>query len=439
MSNYSIALWDSIKYEILNVQEEDLAEEALVSLQAVAIRLSHDLTTTDPKTHLARYFRPVTKELNEQLQEPQHKQAKPAGQILSHLGTASPIAYFLIVKAVMPPLMTLYQAAESIAKQRALLEVLAQLFNAAILVQGPPPDPAFDRIGGDPLDAFHDHLFEISSQALMSTAKDEVSLRIVALKALLRLSSIRKYLSDVEIGMFVQYLDEIVLEEEHVREDLQLEAVQALVEISRMRPHLIMDITFPAFMSRLPDSSQPDKVDYLVTLEGLAQLSVEKSISDTLVRRLLNKLDVVLQVGGCAAYPQAILSTLIYVLGRRDLPKDPNLSTYYERLVVGLTIRAVLGSIGQTPVTTLNEAATLEILGRLANIIVRALDDHKQSSVAHQIYSLFNDETMFTPVPYSRDRPLPQRRTMILSTFLMAAIKREVIPSSITCRRRSLY
>jgi len=438
MSTYSITLWDSIKYEILNVQEEDLAEEALVSLQAIAIRLSHNLTTTDPKTHLARYFRPVTKEVNEQLQEPQHKQAKPAGQILSHLATASPIAYFLIVKAVMPPLMTLYQAAESIAKQRALLEVLVQLFNAAILVQGPPTDPAFEMIGGNPLDAFRDRLFEISSQALMSTAKDEVSFRIVALKALLRLSSIRKYLSDGEIGMFVQYLDEIVLEEEHVREDLQHEAVQALVEISKMRAHLVMDITFPAFMSRLPDSSQPDKADYLVTLEGLAQLSVEKSISDTLVRRLLNKLDVVLQVGGSAAYPQAMLSTLIYVLGRRDLPQDPNLSTYHEKLVVGLTTRAVLGSIGQAPATALNEAATLEILGRLANIIVRALDDHQQSSVAHHIYSLFNDENTFTPIPYSRDRPLPQRRTMILSTFLMAAIRREVIPSSAICRCRSL-
>lgn len=426
MSNYSITLWDSIKYEILNVQEEDLADEALMSLQAIAIRLSHNLTTTDSKSHLARYFRPITKEVNEQLQEPQHKQAKPAGQILSHLATASPISYFLIVNAVMPPLLTLFQAADSIAKQRALLEVLVQLLNAAIIVQGSPTETAFEVVGGNPLEGFHDRLFEISSQALMSTSKEEISFRIVALTALLRLSSIRKYLSDAEVGMVVQYLDEIVLEEEHVREDLQHEATLALVEISKIKAHLVMDITFPAFISRLPDSSSPDKADYLVTLEGLARLSVEKSISDTLIRRLLNKLDVVLQAGGSPAYPQAILSTIIYVLARRDLPQDPNLSTYHEKLVVGLITRAVLGTTSHKSATALNEAETLEILGRLATLIVRSLDRHRQTSVAHQIFSLFNDEATFAPIPYSRDRPVAQRRTMILSTSLLAALGREV-------------
>ena len=428
MSNYSVTLWDSLKYEILKVQEEDLAEEALVSLQAIAIRLSHEVTTTDPKSHLAQYFRPITKEVNEQIQEPQHKQAKPAGQILSHLGTASPIAYYLVVKAVMPPLLTLYQAADSIARQRALLEVLVQLFNAAVVVQGSPTESVFGPLGGNPLDAFHDRLFEICSQALMSTAKDEGSFRIVALKGLLQLCLIRNYLSDSEIGMGVQYFDEIVLDEECNRDDLQREAIQALVEISKIRPHLVMDITFPAFMSRLPDLSPPNKVEYLFTLEGLAQLSIEKTISDTLIRRLLNKLDIVLQSGGSPTYPQAILSTLIYVLGRRDLPNDSNLTIYHEKLVVGLIARAVFGSSGHGPSTALNEPETLEILGRLSNLIVRALDDHKQNSVALQIYTLFTDKATFLPIPYRDNTPSSQRLTMILSTFLMAAVKREVNP-----------
>lgn len=426
MSNYSITLWDALKYEILNVQEEDLAEEALSSLQAIAIRLSHGLTSTDPKTHLARYFRPITKECNEQLQEPQHKQAKPAGQILSSIATTSPIAFFLIVKAVIPPLLTLYEAADSIATQRALLEVFVQLFNAAIVVQSLPDLSTSESHISQPLDNFHDRLFKLTSQALMSTSKDEVSLRIVALKGLLRLCSLRKYLSDNEIGMAVQYFDEIVLDEEHTRDDLKNEAIGALVEISKSKPHLIMDITFPAFMARLPDNSLPGETDYLTTLEGLAQLSVEKSISDTLVRRLINKLEVVLQAGSSQAYPQAILSSLIYVLGCKDLPQDPNLSSYHEKIVVGLVTRAVLGSTGQIPETALNNPETLEILGRLANLIVRALSDHKQSSVAHQVYSLFLDEASFLPIPFRRDAPASQRITMILSTSLAAAIKREI-------------
>lgn len=433
MSNYSITLWDSLKYEILNVQEEDLAEEALVSLQAIATRLSHGLNSTDAKSHLARYLRPITKECNEQLQEPEHKQAKPAGQVLSSVGTASPIAYFLVIKAVVPPLLTMYQAAESIAKQRALLEVLVQLFNAAILVKSMPSVPTTDSSIGQPLDSFHDRFFELTSQALMSTTKDEVSFRVVALKGLLRLCMLQGYLKDNEVGLAVQYFDEIVLEDDPSGRDLlKREAIQALVEISKIKPHLIMDITFPAFISRLPDSSPPGKTDYLITLESLAQLSVEKSISDTLVRRILNRLDVVLQSHGSLNYSQALLSTLIYILNKRELTQDPNLGFYHEKLVVGLARRVVEGAIEPTKSTALNEEATLEILGRLMNLIVRALEEHKQSSVALQVYTLFADDIAWKPVPYRKDVPVAQRVTMILSTSLIAAIKREVTFSHLT-------
>lgn len=416
-----------MKYEIFNVQEEDLAEEALVSLQAIAVRLSHGLTSADPQTHLARYLRPITKECNEQLQEPQHKQAKPVGQILSSLGTSSPIAYLLIIKSVMPPLLTLYQAADSIAKQRALLEVLVQIFNTAILVKTLPAVLSSDPLVGQPLDSFHDRLFDLTSQALMSTTKDEVSFRVVALKGLLRLCLLQGYLKDNEIGLAVQYFDEIVLEEDpNGRDDLKKEAIQALVEISRIKPQLIMDITFPAFMARLPDSSPAGKTDYLITLEGLAQLSVEKSISDTLVRRLLNRLDVVLQNDGSSGYPQALLSTLIYVLKRRDLTQDTNLDFYHERMVVNLARRVVQGSRDLTKSTALNEETTIEMLGRLMNLVVRALDDHKQSSVALQVYTLFTDDDTWEAVPYRTVVLEKQRLTMILSTSLIAAIKREV-------------
>ena len=427
MSNYSVTLWDSIKFEILNVQEEDLAEEALVSLQAIAIRLSQGTESADLKTPIARFLRPITKECNEQLREPQHKQAKPVGQILSALGIASPVAFYLIVTAIVPPLNTLYQDADGIGKQRALLEVLVQLLDSAIAVYGTPSIPAPTTTIENPLGPFKDWLFELTSQALMGTAADEVSFRVVALKALVKLCLLRRYLQNNEIGMAVQYFDEIVLAEDPSgKDDLKKEAIQALVELSKIKPDLIMNITFPAFMAKLPDSSPANNQDYLITLEGLAQLSVEKFVSDTLVRRLLNRLDVVLQNDGSSAYPQAILSTLHYVLSQRDLPQDPNLQSYHEKLVVGLISRVMLASIDQNPTTALNEDSTLEILGRIATMIIRALDEHKQKSVALQVYSLFAEEGTFIPVPFRKDMPRVQRSTMILSTALIAGVGKSV-------------
>ena len=416
-----------MKYEILNVQEEDLADEALHALRAIATTLSQGLSSSGPKTVLARYLRPIAKECNEQLQEPQHKQAKPAGQILSSLASASPISLYLIVKGVVPPVLTLIQDTGSITKQRALFEVLVQLFDSAIIIS---KDQGRSTSGADiykPLEPFKDRFFELTSQALMSTAPEEVSFRVVALRLLLRLCTLQTYLQNNEIGMIVHYLDEIVLlEEVNGRGDLKDEVIKALVQLSKIKPHLIMDITFPAFMARLPDSSVTAKGDYLLTLEGLAQLGIEKSISDTLTRRLLNKLDVVLQHQGSSAYPQAILSTLHYVLGQRDLTRDPNLSTYHEKIVVGLISRAALACVGAERKHVLTDESVLETLGRLANQVVRVLDEHKQISVGLQIYTLFTDEPQFASIPYRKGAPQTQRSTMILSTFLMAGVGKGV-------------
>lgn len=427
VSNYSVTLWDSLKYEILNVQEEDVAEDALFALQAIATRLGKGITSTGQTTHLARYLRPIAKECNEQLQAPQHKQARPAGRILCSLATISPIAQYLIVKAVVPPLLTLYQGTDKIANQRALLEVLVQLYDAAVALGQTPdvslPSPDFEN----PLSLFKDRFFGLFSQALMSTPSEEVSFRIVALKGLLRLCHIPNYLQNGEVGLFVQYLDEIVLSADSAGDDaVRTEAVLALVEISKLKPNLIVEITFPAFMAKLPDQATEQQTDTILTLEGLARLSVERSISDTMVRRLLSKLDTVLQTDGPASYAQALLSTIDYVLSRRELSADPNLLNYHEKIVLSLVRRAAMASVGSGP-PMLAEVLSLEILGRLAAKIIGALDEHMQRSIAIERYKLFTKEgTSFSPISYTHIPPEKRRLAMILSTWILAGAAKAV-------------
>ncbi|KAI4202363.1 MAG: hypothetical protein LQ350_002581 [Teloschistes chrysophthalmus] len=423
VSNYSVTLWDSLKYEILNVQEEDLAEEALVTLQAIATRLGVGSNSTTQTSSLATYLKPILAESKKQLQEPQHKQAKPIGQILGSLGKSSSSAFLLIVKAIVPALLTLYQDSDSIASQKSLLEVLVQLCNAAVaLDQMSDAKLSFSGVE-HPLNSFKDRLFELFSQALMGTASEEVTFRIVALQGLLRLCQIGNYLQKSEVGMIVQYLDEIVLTADlGGRDDVRNEAIEALVTISKIKPHLIMDITFPAFMARLPDQASEEQDSYIITLEGLARLSVERSISDTLIRRLLNKLESVLSNPGPATYAQALFSTIDYVLSRRDLSTDPNLSSYHEKIVVSFVSRAALASVDSGP-QMLIEPSTLEILGRLVGRIIRALDEHRRKSVALETYTFFLEaDAPFHAVLYGQDVPEKRRYTLILSTWILASV-----------------
>ncbi|KAL8943961.1 MAG: hypothetical protein Q9211_000779 [Gyalolechia sp. 1 TL-2023] len=426
MSHFSITLWDSLKYEILNVQEQDVAEDALIALRAIAAQLAKGLTSTHQTSPLAEYLGQITKECNQILQEPQHKQAKTAGQIFRTLATSSLVSLYLIVKAAIPPLLTLYQDTDSIADQKALLEVLVQIYDAAVALDQDPGLSPLPSDSKNPLLPFKDRLFELFGQVLMGTPREEVSFRIVALKGLLRLCQIRDHLEKNEIGLFVQYLDELVLTEDpDGREEVRNEAITALVELSRLKPSLIMDITFPAFLAKLPDESIEATTNYIITLEVLARLSVERPVSDTLVRRLLNKLENVLQSNGPASYAQGLLSTIDYVLSKRDLSSDPNLSSYYEKIAVTLVRHAALASVGSGS-QMLTQALSLEILGRLAGRIIGALGEHNRRLVAREPYTLFVEEgTSFVPVLYTNGLTEKQRLTMILSTWILASVRSE--------------
>ncbi|EYE91839.1 MET18/MMS19 family protein [Aspergillus ruber CBS 135680] len=428
VSRYSITIWETLKFEILNAQEEFLSDISLEALQGIAKRLSEGVMEASPQLPLAQYLRPITKECNEQLREPQQKQAKPSQQILSYTSAASAVALTLIVQSVVAPLLTIYQEADGIVKQRALLETLVVLFDSAISVFGEWTSRGLETILGNPLLEFKDQFSEIFGQALMGSAKEEASFRVTALKGFLRLSTLRDFFQDNEIGLFVQYLDEILLTEESVgRDDLKKEAIAALAEISKYKPRLIMDITFPAFVATLPDSDDGTSSNYLPTLESLAKISVEKDIFETLVRRLLSKLTILLQKEepGSPAYPRAILLTILYVMEQRKMYQDPNLGLYYEKIVMGFCKSVAASASGKAANRILNDATVLDTLGRLCNLIVRSVSKQQQDEVAANVYTLFAPAEEFSPVPFAQSASEDHQRTMIVSTYLLAGLSKD--------------
>lgn len=418
-----MTIWDSLKYEILNIQEEDLEEEALGALQAIATKLSHGVTSTQEATPLARYLRPITRECNERLQKPQEKQAKAAGQILYALSRSSTIVLSFVVNSVLPSSISIYETSETILKKTALLEVFAGISDSAYVVESKSEGSELPEEHRNPLVQYKDRLYELASSALMGGSSQEMSFRVAAAKLLLRLCLLRHCLQESEIGLMIKYFCELVLSEDpDGRDDLKNEAIQALIGISKTRPSLVQDISIPEFVSRLPDSCLGNKSDYLVVLEGVAQLSVEQSIAHTLARRLLNKLEVVLKQDSSPAYPRALLSTLFYILSRQDDFEQPSMDLFYEKVVISFIRQAALASVGGAPITALNEESTMEALGRLANLVVRKADAKKQQFVGSQIYSLFTNEDDLKPLPFRQDSPIEQRQTMVLSAWLMAGV-----------------
>ncbi|KAJ5232969.1 hypothetical protein N7468_005925 [Penicillium chermesinum] len=423
VSRFSITIWDVLKFEILNAQEEFLSDLSLDALKGITQRLSEGVSEVSQELPLAQFLKSITKECNEQLQEPQQRQAKPAQQILSSVSSASCVAFVLVVQTVVAPIFTIYQEADGIAKQRALLETLSVLFQSAVDLFGLWTTRKSEVSIENPLIEFKDQFSDVLGQALMGSAKEEFTFRTTALKAFLRLSVLRDFFQDNEIGLFVQYLDDILLKEESSgRGDLKKEAISALAEISKHKPRLIIDITFPAFVATLPDEDDGTNKNYLPTLDTLAQISVERDIFETLFRRLFGKLSILLQKEqpGSPAYPRAILMTLLYVMRQRKMDSDPSVDLYFDKIVVGLSQSVAETASGQGRNQILSDPTVLDTLGRLCNLL-------RQQQVAENVYSLFSPADNFIPVPFSQGVTADQERTIIISTYLLAGLSKDCV------------
>lgn len=424
MGRYSITLWDAVKFEILTAQEVDLADEALLVLQAIAEGLSLSSDTPHTSSPLTKYLKPINKECLEHLQEPAQRQAKASGDILKAVASASTEAFAIVIKALMPPVAVLYQAADGITAKRAILEVVNQLFEAASKVFGTWREAGSPH--ENPLADFKDTLTGLYSQALMGTVKEEVSFRLAAAKGVLLLSSMRAYLEDDETGLFVQYFNEIVLKEDsYGRDELKKTAMTGLADISRSKPRLIMDITFPAFLANLPDDEESaEKVtSYQATLEGLAEISIEKEPFETLCRRLLNKFDTLVRGPSRQSYPYtcAILSTLLFTLDRASRVDPNSINSYYTRVVVGYSMSVATAE----PSSMFRNTAVLDILGQVENLLVRFAPLEQRKHASGNVYTLFASSTM-TAARSMLTAARTNSESMILSTWLLAGLPKDL-------------
>jgi DNA repair/transcription protein MET18/MMS19 len=428
MSQFAITLWDAIKFEVLQAQEPELAEEALVVLKSIAACLSKSPKALNhgPTSPLVQYLRPINKECLEHLQEPAGRQAKASGDILKAVASASLPAFEVVIKAMGPSLFTIYQSVQGLVQQRAVLEIANQCFEASIEVYGSWLSPSAKNPDGreNLVGDFKDKFVGLYSQALMGTVKEEVSFRLTAANGLLLITKMNSVLSDEEIGLFVQYFDDIVLKEEsYGRDELKRKSMSALAEISRFKPVLISDIAFPTFMARLPDAeADASPGAYNPVLEGLAEISLERQLLDTLIRRLLNKLDLLFANNQSSSFPYtcAILGTILYVLTRYTTEHTATLEVYFDRIVVGLCRKATETTIG--PLANEN---VLDLLGRIMNLLVRRGAPTDVQRTAAQVYTLFNESRksdVGDPLFLLHEQPT---RT-ILSTWLLAALPKNM-------------
>ncbi|KAF2200407.1 MMS19 nucleotide excision repair protein-like protein [Delitschia confertaspora ATCC 74209] len=425
VSLYSVTLWDSLKYEILNTTEEDLAQEALSGLAAIASSLSQGATGP-----LNAYLRPVTKECNEHLEDAPTKQSEASGRILRKVAAVSAEVDNIIISSVLPNIFTLYQTADTMAKRRGLLEVLIQLLQANIEVYGEWRSvvSSGDQSAKNALAQLGDQALEILTNGLSSAAVKEVSFRLVCVNGLIQLSRVRQLLSDSDIGKVIQLLHDIVIHEEsYGKDEIKEAAINGLVEIAHQKPQVVVDYAFPAFMAQLPDIDVAQSTAYIPVLEAFAKLGGEEKIFDRVILRLKNKLNSAVQQGATSKYIVALLSAMIYALnqGASRLKQESESSSYYNDIVLPLLSQASSSEV--TYRQAFNDETTLDLVGRICNIIVRPQPLEVQNKVSAGLYTLFRRVSQTEVPPFSTKASAEDQKTMVVSTHLLAAFRKEAM------------
>ena len=210
ISTYATSIWDTIRFEILNANDEDISSRATELLQAITQSLSFGLVEATITSPLARFLKVVTETCSKELKDTETKMARPAGQVLSNCASVSLVANKLILEKTVPLLIMLFRETESINKRTAILDILNGFLDATGEVFASGGDPEMI-----PLMVVKDDIFEIYSKGFLGSSSEETTYKLTALDGFRKLLSLKGILTNNEIGIVVQYFDDVVLRDEN--------------------------------------------------------------------------------------------------------------------------------------------------------------------------------------------------------------------------------
>jgi len=209
ISTYASSIWDTIRFEILNSNDEDVSARALELVKAITQTLSFGLTEATRTSPLSQFLKTVTDTCMKELKDPEAKSARPAGTVLSTCAGVTPVANKVIVEKTLPILIMMFKETDSVNKRTVILDILNGFLDATASVF---TDADLSSI---PIMLVKDDLFEVYSKGFLGSSSEEATYKLTALDGFKKLLSLKGVLANNEIGIVIQYFDDVVLRDEN--------------------------------------------------------------------------------------------------------------------------------------------------------------------------------------------------------------------------------
>lgn len=180
-------------------------------LKAITKSLSFGLSEATQTSPLARFLKVVTETCSKELSDPEAKMARPAGLVLSTCASISIPANKFILEKTIPRLIMLFRETESVNKRTSVLEILNGL------VDSTTKEGIYVSVDPEliPIMPIKDDLFEVYSRGFLGSSSDETTYKLTALEGFRKLLSLKGILTNNEIGIVVQYFNDVVLRDEN--------------------------------------------------------------------------------------------------------------------------------------------------------------------------------------------------------------------------------
>ncbi|CAG8718188.1 16808_t:CDS:2, partial [Cetraspora pellucida] len=327
-------LWDYLKDDIINATSDSLELIALEAIQSITETLSAD--GIENLDHLQQFLKNVVTGCLVNLKNPELKLAKPCGKILKYCAIASDPACNIIISATLNNFIIQYRTSDLATQKKGILEILVELIAAVRCL--------YDQNFVMPLTPYKDEMLEVFSSALLGI-NEYNELRLCGLRGLHDMILLNKFLSDSEIGLILQYFNKIIIEEQD--QDIVSPALEYLGNIAHYKPKIVLDVTFPIFVSKLPNTGDAiDKgsyTNYNKILNSVSKISVEPILFEALVPEILAKLNNALSPSSSTNcdYTEAILQALHTLLLKKLSLGHADISRYVNIIIPHLLAKCI--------------------------------------------------------------------------------------------------
>ncbi|VEU22058.1 DEKNAAC103072 [Brettanomyces naardenensis] len=431
IEEYFISLWNSLKYEILH-RELASADNINDMLKYYENAENEDEQTVAVTLHIfecfskkfsdvkqeryADYLILVYDSLKEYLGDPESAKIRQSSVIMSVFCGSNLNSYNLLISKCLTSLLTPLKKKQpsdlTIRDQRSMLTNVSfmldsyhELFNEKGLAVDPSNNQLFN---------FKDDILTLINRALLSASTVEVTFRCLAIKLIVKLFSLASFLEIEECQLIVQTLTDVLLEDENAHTFSQ--ALAALSEISKEYPMIILEFTVPRLMVLLPDSSTTvtSKVFFKEkVLDVLLTISDNRLIINSVLIRLLNKLEIVLQNENTGYYPKLLLFSLSKLL--RTLSPTDSTNDYLKKFIPRFLHLVITEIVIKKSSAIYEDPIAAEYSARVLKEIVAKCDPSLHQKLLDDVFELFVGESTTNSLLYKPlEKPVNISRNTVL-------------------------